>query len=91
MLQFLVGLRDEYEQARQQILLIEPLPNLEKAYSMVTQVEDQLILQNGRGDSEFRMAMQFGKQTVPRGQFTGNNQGSNTGIGQGGFKRRLTK
>lgn len=44
MIQFLVGLRDEYEQARQQILLIEPLPNVEKAYSMVIHVEDQMKL-----------------------------------------------
>lgn len=42
MIQFLVGLRDEYEQAKQQILLIEPLPSVEKAYSMIVQVEDQM-------------------------------------------------
>lgn len=48
MLQFLVGLRDEFELARQQILLIEPLLGLEKAYGMVIQIEDQIMIQNGR-------------------------------------------
>lgn len=92
MLQFLVGLRDEFEQARQQILLIEPLPGLERAYGMIVQVEDQLMLQTSRVESEPRMALQMGRQPVYKPQPTGNNTGyGNRGGNQGNFQRRLTK
>lgn len=61
MIQFLVGLRDKYEQARQQILLIDPLPSVERACSMIMQVEDQFKLQYDRGECEPRMAMNVGR------------------------------
>lgn len=64
--------------------LTDPLPSLEKAYGMVIQVEDQLMLQNERVEVEPRMATQFGKQPPPRVSTPSYNN-------QGGFKRRLTK
>ncbi|GAA0153054.1 hypothetical protein LIER_11379 [Lithospermum erythrorhizon] len=40
-MQFLMGLNDEYKAIRNQILLMEPLPSISKAYSMITNVESQ--------------------------------------------------
>lgn len=39
LIQFLMGLNDAYDSIRGQILLMEPLPNANKAYSMVLRVE----------------------------------------------------
>lgn len=47
LVKFLVGLNDYYEQTRKQIMSLEPLPTVDRAYSMITQVEDQKLLQEG--------------------------------------------
>lgn len=39
LIQFLMGLNPEYEEVKDQILLLDPLPNINKAYSMVLKVE----------------------------------------------------
>ncbi|KAL2230839.1 UNVERIFIED_CONTAM: hypothetical protein Sindi_1678300, partial [Sesamum indicum] len=39
LMQFLVGLNLIYEQARSQILLLEQLPTVSKAYSMLLRME----------------------------------------------------
>lgn len=39
LIQFLMGLNDAYDSIRGQILLMEPLPSANKAYSMVLRVE----------------------------------------------------
>ncbi|KAH6819786.1 hypothetical protein C2S53_010169 [Perilla frutescens var. hirtella] len=41
LMQFLMGLNDSYEAIRNQILILDPLPTVSQAYSMVLQVEDQ--------------------------------------------------
>lgn len=41
LVQFLMGLNNEYEAVKDQILLLDPLPNVSKAYSMVLKVERQ--------------------------------------------------
>lgn len=38
-MQFLIGLTDVFDQARNQILLLDPLPSINKAYSMIMKVE----------------------------------------------------
>ena len=38
-LQFFMGMNDEFSQVRGQILMIEPLPPINKAYSLVVQEE----------------------------------------------------
>lgn len=38
-MQFLIGLTDVFDQARNQILLLGPLPSINKAYSMIMKVE----------------------------------------------------
>ncbi|KAL2253435.1 UNVERIFIED_CONTAM: Retrovirus-related Pol polyprotein from transposon RE1 [Sesamum indicum] len=42
LIQFLVGLNTVYDQARNQILLLEPLPSVTKAYSMLIRMEKQM-------------------------------------------------
>ncbi|KAL2247639.1 UNVERIFIED_CONTAM: hypothetical protein Sindi_2616200 [Sesamum indicum] len=44
LIQFLVGLNSVYDQARSQILLLEPLPTVTKAYSMLIRMEKQMNL-----------------------------------------------
>ncbi|KAL0320005.1 UNVERIFIED_CONTAM: Copia protein [Sesamum radiatum] len=41
LMQFLMGLNDEYDNIRSQILVYEPLPNIDMAYSMILRVEKQ--------------------------------------------------
>ena len=41
LLQFLMGLNESYDQARGQILMMMPLPSLNKAYSMLIERESQ--------------------------------------------------
>ncbi|GAA0168113.1 hypothetical protein LIER_43811 [Lithospermum erythrorhizon] len=40
MMLFLMGLNEDYKATRSQILLSDPLPNLAKAYGMITNVEN---------------------------------------------------
>ncbi|KAL2251770.1 UNVERIFIED_CONTAM: hypothetical protein Sindi_2299300 [Sesamum indicum] len=42
LIQFLVGLNTVYDQAKSQILLLEPLPSVTKAYSMLIRMEKQM-------------------------------------------------
>ncbi|XP_011101083.1 uncharacterized protein LOC105179191 [Sesamum indicum] len=46
LIQFLVGLNNVYDQARSQILLLEPVPTVTKAYSMLIRIEKQMNLNN---------------------------------------------
>ncbi|KAL0441230.1 UNVERIFIED_CONTAM: hypothetical protein Sradi_0061900 [Sesamum radiatum] len=41
LMQFLMGLHESFDHVRNQILLMEPLPSVNKAYSMVLRVEKQ--------------------------------------------------
>lgn len=45
LMQFLMGLGDEYDNVKNQILLQDPLPSINKAYSMVMSVEKQREVQ----------------------------------------------
>lgn len=78
-MQFLVSLHDGYEQATSQILMLDPVPTLDRAYSMIIKVEDQKGLTNDMGNIDTRVTMQIRRaikyKTAP-----------NTN-----FKRRLSK
>ncbi|KAL2253350.1 UNVERIFIED_CONTAM: hypothetical protein Sindi_0129700 [Sesamum indicum] len=47
LMQFLMGLSDVYDHVRNQILLMDPLPTVGKAYSMVARVEKQWEVHSG--------------------------------------------
>lgn len=78
-MQFFVGLHDGFEQARSQILMMNPLPSVDRAYSIIVQVEDQKGLTDNLGEIDARVAMQIGKALKYR-------NGGNTD-----FKRRMSK
>lgn len=63
LMQYLVELGEGYQHARHQILLIDPLPSVEKAYSMLLNVESEMAIQlaatTGMDSSAF-----FAKQFV---------------------------
>uniref|UniRef100_A0A2C9U1F4 Retrotransposon Copia-like N-terminal domain-containing protein n=1 Tax=Manihot esculenta TaxID=3983 RepID=A0A2C9U1F4_MANES len=45
LMQFLMGLNDTFDQVRSQVLLLDPLPTVNKAFSMVLQVESRKEVQ----------------------------------------------
>ncbi|KAL2248515.1 UNVERIFIED_CONTAM: hypothetical protein Sindi_2703800 [Sesamum indicum] len=60
LIQFLMGLNDAYDHVRNQILLMDPLPSIGKAYYMILQVEKQREVnsRNLKLDKEEVMAVQ---------------------------------
>lgn len=46
LMQFLMGLNENYEQARSQILMTNPTPNVSKAYTMIIERESQRSVSN---------------------------------------------
>ncbi|KAL2232264.1 UNVERIFIED_CONTAM: Retrovirus-related Pol polyprotein from transposon RE1 [Sesamum indicum] len=50
LMQFLMGLNDSYDNIRSQILVLEPLPLVNKAYSMVLRVERQRMVNSEYSD-----------------------------------------
>ncbi|KAK4407789.1 hypothetical protein Sango_0359900 [Sesamum angolense] len=57
-MQFVMGLDESFESTRNQILMMEPLPNVSKAYAIVLQVERQKEVNSAYGNSLQNMAMQ---------------------------------
>lgn len=76
MMQFLMGLNDVFEPIRQQILILNPLPSVSQAYSMVLQVEEQM-----------QVSSQFSESIEQSALYTA--QGRS--VGKESFKRKLTK
>ena len=71
LLQFLMGLNDSYEQARSQILMMVPLPTLNKAYSLLVERESQRIMsQTSHSSSSSDLNALFTAQSsVPKPRF----------------------
>lgn len=57
MIKFLHGVNAMYERARSQIPLMEPLPDVDKAYSMIIQVEDEMALNNNENKGHNLMTL----------------------------------
>ena len=51
-LQFLMGLNDDFAAVRGQILLMEPLPPINKVYSLVTQEERQRAISHSGSSTD---------------------------------------
>lgn len=58
LMQLLMGLNDSFDHVRNQILVMEPLPNATKAYSMLLRVEKQRQIQVGIAENMQHSAMQ---------------------------------
>ncbi|KAL0401884.1 UNVERIFIED_CONTAM: Retrovirus-related Pol polyprotein from transposon TNT 1-94 [Sesamum latifolium] len=59
LMQFLMGLYESYNNERSQILMMDPLPDIEKAFSMVYSVEKQRELQLDVDSTSSHMACQL--------------------------------
>ncbi|XP_038721996.1 uncharacterized protein LOC120014146 [Tripterygium wilfordii] len=78
-LQFLMGLDDHYEHVTNQILLMDPLPDVNKAFAQIGQVERKQIVNQStkknliQKDSEVQeqMVMQVTSQPVGKNRFNG--------------------
>ncbi|KAH6785633.1 hypothetical protein C2S51_038088 [Perilla frutescens var. frutescens] len=77
LMQFLMGLHDCYEAIRNQILILDPLPSVNQAYSMVLQVEEQKDVSSHYPDDSEHNAL----YTNPKG----------FGNRTEGYRRRLTR
>ncbi|KAL2235287.1 UNVERIFIED_CONTAM: hypothetical protein Sindi_1260900 [Sesamum indicum] len=69
LMQFLMGLNEAYDHIRSQILIMEPLPDNSKAYSMVLRVEKQKEVNSGQTYTAPNMAMQVFKKSDPSRNF----------------------
>ncbi|KAM2583718.1 hypothetical protein TB2_044793 [Malus domestica] len=77
-IQFLMGLDDSYSAVRGQILLMQPLPNIRKVYSLTLQEEKQREVAEG-GESNTTHAMHVSKTTWNRSRKPNNGGKTNTG------------
>ncbi|KAL0334046.1 UNVERIFIED_CONTAM: hypothetical protein Sangu_1560800 [Sesamum angustifolium] len=57
LVQFSMGLDDSYDNIRNQILVMDPFPSVNKAYSMVLRVERQRMVNTQTGDSAENVAL----------------------------------
>ncbi|KAL2251505.1 UNVERIFIED_CONTAM: hypothetical protein Sindi_2272800, partial [Sesamum indicum] len=62
LMQFLMGLNDTYDHVRSQILVMEPYPNVSKAFSMVLRVEKQKDVNTEPQYTSQNVAMQVYKK-----------------------------
>ncbi|XP_075104407.1 uncharacterized protein LOC142178547 [Nicotiana tabacum] len=74
LLQFLMGLNESYEQARSQLLMMVPVPTINKAYSMLMERESQRSMTNNLCTNEggkltALMTMKGGPGQMPRRNF----------------------
>ncbi|KAL0399697.1 UNVERIFIED_CONTAM: hypothetical protein Sradi_2313000 [Sesamum radiatum] len=66
LIQFLVGLNNMYDQARSQILLLEPLPAVMKAFSMLIRMEKQLQVNVTAWNCRVEQHIRFGRKFADR-------------------------
>ncbi|XP_021679694.2 uncharacterized protein LOC110664358 [Hevea brasiliensis] len=67
-MQFFMGLNDSYEQSRNQILLSDSLPSVDKAYSMILKVESHRQMVNSYTKSVESIALQAQSQGYRKDQ-----------------------
>ncbi|XP_065870678.1 uncharacterized protein [Euphorbia lathyris] len=65
LVKFLMGLRDEYSNVKHQILLLDPLPSIHKAYSMIQNVEKQKEVYSDVSQLEIATHTSGNKPNVP--------------------------
>ncbi|KAL0291587.1 UNVERIFIED_CONTAM: hypothetical protein Sangu_3262400 [Sesamum angustifolium] len=57
-MQFLMGLHDSFDAERSQILMLDPLPNVQKVYAMILRIEKQRAVQVNVADTSTNTAYQ---------------------------------
>ncbi|KAL0391010.1 UNVERIFIED_CONTAM: Retrovirus-related Pol polyprotein from transposon RE2 [Sesamum calycinum] len=57
-MQFLMGLHDSFDGKRSQILMLDPLPNVQKVYAMILRIEKQRAVQVNVADTSTNTAYQ---------------------------------
>ncbi|KAL0458574.1 UNVERIFIED_CONTAM: hypothetical protein Slati_0484600 [Sesamum latifolium] len=62
MMQFLMGLNEHYDNIRSLILVLDPLPNVNKAYSMALHVERQRQVNLEYAETRKNTAMELNEQ-----------------------------
>ncbi|KAJ8767701.1 hypothetical protein K2173_020641 [Erythroxylum novogranatense] len=62
LMQFLMGLGDEYDNVKNQVLLTDPLPSINKPFSMVLSVEKQREVQTDTTDSSETAAVMLAQR-----------------------------
>lgn len=75
-----MGLNDSYDHVKKQVLVMDPLPSINKVYSMVLRVEKQRKIHISLSDSVVYNAMMAKSKNF-----------RNFGGGKGNMKRKLTK
>jgi hypothetical protein len=83
-IRFLKGLNDQYSAVRSQIMLMEPLPNIGKVYSLLVQQERQSLLVF----DESKLLAANGYSTQGNGN-QGYGRGSNSSRGKSNGGRKL--
>ncbi|CAA0836919.1 Unknown protein, partial [Striga hermonthica] len=79
LIQFLMGLNDSYDNLKSQIMLIDPLPTINRAYSMVLSAERQRNVQMEYGERIDNSAM------IAKVDGYGRSAGNNNRGGRGGY------
>ena len=79
LMQFLMHLNDDYDSVRGQILLLDPLPTVNKAYAMVQRVERQRAVTNSIGST---------RDVAANVQRAGNISSESTNLGTNAFLAR---
>ncbi|CAA0830950.1 Unknown protein, partial [Striga hermonthica] len=90
LMQFLMGLNDVFESVKNQILLMEPFPTINRAYSMILKVEKQKTVNNqvqeGLDSSVMLAKGAYGRGGAHMGNFgRGNASMENFGRGNAGM------
>ncbi|KAL2240188.1 UNVERIFIED_CONTAM: hypothetical protein Sindi_0660000 [Sesamum indicum] len=75
LIQFLMGLEESYDSTRSQILLMEPLPTIGKAYSMLLRVEKQRMIHIGATQDGAMNVKSFNPKKPVNGDFRQKNRG----------------
>ncbi|XP_074293809.1 uncharacterized protein LOC141620974 [Silene latifolia] len=88
-LTFLMGLSDSYDNLKSQILSMEPMPSINKVYSLVQQVESQKKISNLMSATHEMSALFSHKQGAPA--FNQGNSSNSPAAHQGGQKKDSKK
>ncbi|OIT05138.1 hypothetical protein A4A49_65368, partial [Nicotiana attenuata] len=73
LIKFLMGLNESYEQARSQIIMMIPVPTVNKAYSMLMERESQRAISNPHDSTERSEVTALMSTRTTGGQFRPNN------------------